>query len=148
MSRPSWDEFFLDIAKATASRATCKRAKHGCVLVRNNGVVSTGYNGAPPRVDHCLENGCLMLNDHCERCNHAEMNAICQAAIRGHATKGCTAYVTGEPCMECIRTLLCAGITKVVYIDGGYPIKCETEANYRKMFIEQSELEIIGVKYD
>ena len=144
--RPSWDEYFLAIAKETAKRATCKRAKHGCVLVRDNAVISTGYNGSPPGVEHCLDKGCLMLNEHCERCNHAEMNAICQAAKRGASTEGATAYVTGEPCLECVRTLLCAGISKVVYVDGGYPVKCATEAEYRQLFIDQSELEIVGIK--
>jgi len=146
MSRPNWDQFFLGIAKQTAKRATCNRAKHGCVLVKDNGVISTGYNGAPPKISHCDEGGCFVINDHCERCNHAEVNAICQAAIRGHNTRGATAYVTGESCLECLRTLLCAGIEKIVYIKDGHYTFPKEEEKLRHLFMTQ--LEIKAMEYD
>lgn len=136
-NRPNWDQYFLKLAKVVSTRATCNRAKHGCVLVKDKTVLATGYNGAPPGISHCLDSGCILINGHCERCNHAEVNSICQAAAKGVCVEGATAYVTGESCLECLRTLLCAKIDKLVYIRGGHYSFPDEEQALRELFIER-----------
>ena len=112
--RPSWDEYFLKLAMLASERATCPRMHCGCVLVKDRYVLSTGYNGSLPGQDHCEDVGCLIVDDHCVRTNHAEMNAIAQAARHGVSIKGATAYVTNMPCTTCAKALLAAGIARVV----------------------------------
>lgn len=112
--RPDWDEYFLKLAMLASERATCPRMHCGCVLVKDKRVVSTGYNGSIPGDEHCEEVGCLVVDNHCVRTVHAEMNAIVQAAKRGHAIDGATAYVTNMPCTSCAKALITAGIKRVV----------------------------------
>ena len=81
--RPSWDEYFLKLAMLASERATCPRMHCGCVLARDRFVLATGYNGSLPGTPHCDTDGCIVVNDHCVRTNHAEINAICQAAHHG-----------------------------------------------------------------
>jgi dCMP deaminase len=94
--------------------STCGRAAVGCVLVRDNRALSSGYNGAPSGYPHC-EDDHDMRDGHCTRARHAEQNAICNAAYMGHATKGATAYVTHAPCWACASMLRNAGIVEIVY---------------------------------
>ena len=112
--RPDWDQYFLKLAMLASERATCPRMHCGCVLVKDKHVVSTGYNGSIPGDDHCEDVGCWVVENHCIRTNHAEMNALTQAARRGHATEGATAYVTNMPCTACAKALIAAGIKRVV----------------------------------
>ncbi len=112
--RPSWDEYFLKLAMLASERATCPRMHCGCVLVRDRYVLSTGYNGSLPGQPHCDEVGCLVVNGHCVRTNHAEINAICQATRHGVTLTGATAYVTNMPCTTCAKALIAAGIVRVV----------------------------------
>lgn len=149
MMKTNWHQYFSNIAKQVASRSTCSRAHHGCVLTRDNQILSTGYNGSPPKCDECIEHGCFMIDNHCERCNHAEVNAICQASKSGvplyshHSPT--IAYITGIPCHECVRTLLGTGI-KHFCIPDECMLSWETQFNeptnaedvIRKSFIEQS----------
>ena len=114
MKRPSWDEYFLKLAMLASERATCPRMHCGCVLVKNKNVVATGYNGSIPSDDHCEDAGCIVVDNHCQRTVHAEMNAIVQAAGRGHSIDGATAYVTNMPCTTCAKALITAGIKRVV----------------------------------
>lgn len=114
MRRPEWDEYFLKLAMLASERATCPRMHCGCVLVKNKDVIATGYNGSIPGDDHCDQVGCLMVDNHCVRTVHAEMNALIQAAKRGHAVEGATAYVTNMPCTTCAKALITAGIKRVV----------------------------------
>ncbi len=114
MKRPQWDEYFLKLAMLASERATCPRMHCGCVLVKDKNVISTGYNGSIPGDDHCEEIGCLVVENHCIRTVHAEMNALIQAAKRGHAIDGSTAYVTNMPCTTCAKALITAGIKRVV----------------------------------
>jgi dCMP deaminase len=86
----------------------------GCVLVRDRFVLATGYNGSLPGTPHCYTDGCIVVNDHCVRTNHAEINAICQAAHHGVDLSGATAYVTNLPCTACAKTLIAAGIRRAV----------------------------------
>ncbi|PIZ98730.1 MAG: cell division protein DedD [Candidatus Komeilibacteria bacterium CG_4_10_14_0_2_um_filter_37_10] len=124
--RPGWDEYFIKIMEVVGLRGTCNRGRAGCVIVKNNHILTTGYVGAPPKFSDCDEVGHLMikatsemdydgeLHDHCVRTIHAEQNAIVQAARLGLAIEGATAYVKFEPCPVCARMLIAAGIVRVV----------------------------------
>lgn len=113
-NRPDWDQYFLKLAMLASERATCPRMHCGCVLVKNKNVITTGYNGSIPGDQHCEDIGCLIVDNHCVRTVHAEMNAIVQAAKRGHAVSGATAYVTNMPCTTCAKALITAGVERVV----------------------------------
>src|SRR5579872_4785379 len=118
--RPGWDEYFMQIARTVATRSTCPRATVGCVLTRDRRILTTGYNGAPSGVPHCTDVGCLLVNDHCQRATHAEANAIVQAALHGVSIEGATAYCTHQPCVNCSKLLISAGVRKIVFADA-YP---------------------------
>ncbi|KPJ68839.1 MAG: cytidine deaminase [Syntrophobacter sp. DG_60] len=128
MPRPSWDEYFLSIARLVAGRSTCLRNKVGAVLVKDKRILTTGYNGAPSGLDHCLDIGCLReklgipSGERHELCRglHAEQNVIIQAACHGISVKGATLYCTHHPCIICTKMLINAGI-KTIYYEVGYP---------------------------
>jgi len=113
--RKSWDSYFIDIARQVATRATCDRAHVGAVIVKDNQIISTGYNGSPSGFPHCDDIGHVMRNGHCVATVHAEMNAIIQSAKYGKEIDGATIYVTHYPCFECSKALVTAGIKRVVY---------------------------------
>jgi dCMP deaminase len=119
-TRPSWDEYFMQIAFTVAERSTCNRAQVGAVLVRDRRILTTGYNGAPSGLPHCEEIGHLIIDGHCVRTLHAEQNAIIQGALHGISIAGATAYVTHQPCLTCAKMLINSGIQRVVYA-GNYP---------------------------
>ncbi len=119
-TRPSWDEYFMRIAKEVATRATCPRRSVGAVIVLDRRILTTGYNGAPHGLAHCTEVGCKMVDGHCQRALHAEQNAILQAALNGVSTRGATVYVTCQPCNVCAKMIINAGIVRVVF-EGDYP---------------------------
>ncbi len=102
--RPSWDEYFLDIAEKVAQRSTCLRLKVGALLVIRNKIIFTGYNGAPSGYKHCIDVGCRIVKDHCSRSIHAETNALKlfnpYTLMWGNQA---TLYVTHEPCDSCVR---------------------------------------------
>jgi dCMP deaminase len=112
--RPTWDEYFLKLAMLASERATCPRMHCGCVLVKDRFVLATGYNGSLPGQPHCEDVGCLIVDNHCVRTNHAEMNALIQAARHGVNTTGATAYITNMSCTTCAKALIAAGIKRVV----------------------------------
>lgn len=112
--RPNWDEYFLKLAMLASERATCPRMHCGCVLVKDKHVMATGYNGSIPGDEHCEDVGCLVVDNHCVRTNHAEMNALTQAAKWGNGVDGGTAYVTNMPCTTCAKALIASGIKRVV----------------------------------
>jgi dCMP deaminase len=112
--RPSWDEYFVKIAKDVASRATCLRRHVGAVIVKDKRILTTGYNGAPMGLAHCDDVGCHMVNGHCVRCLHAEQNAIIQGALFGVSTAGATIYCTDQPCTMCAKMIVNAGIVRIV----------------------------------
>jgi dCMP deaminase len=118
--RPGWDEYFMQIARTVATRATCPRASVGAVLVREHRILTTGYNGSPRGVAHCSEVGCTLVNDHCMRTTHAEANAVVQGALHGVNLDGSTAYCTHQPCVNCSKLLISAGVRKIVY-ETAYP---------------------------
>ena len=129
MERPSWDEYFMEMAELTAKRSTCMRRQVGAVIVKDRHAIATGYNGAPRGIMHCEDRGgCLrqQLNvpsgQRHELCMalHAEQNAIIQAAAMGHGLEGGTIYITHQPCAICAKMIINAGITRIV-IREGYP---------------------------
>jgi dCMP deaminase len=119
--RPSWDEYFMNIALAVASRSTCSRRSVGAIVVKDKRILATGYNGAPAGLRHCDHTGGADLRDgHCARSTHAEQNAIVQSAKYGTPIDGGTMYCTAQPCLTCAKLLVNAGIRRVVF-EGEYP---------------------------
>ncbi|OON93140.1 MAG: cytidine deaminase [Candidatus Epulonipiscioides saccharophilum] len=126
--RPSWNQYFMDIANLVKTRSTCLRRRVGAVLVKDKQILSTGYNGAPTNCRHCIDIGCLRLalnipsGERHELCRalHAEQNAITQAAKNGISVRDSTLYVTTQPCSMCVKVLINSGITKIIY-QGDYP---------------------------
>ena len=113
--RPDWDSYFMRIAAEVALRSTCTRANVGAVVTKDRRILTTGYNGAPRGLPHCLEAGCLMVDGHCVRTIHAEQNALLQGALHGVALGGGTVYVTHQPCLNCAKMIINAGIVRVVF---------------------------------
>jgi dCMP deaminase len=121
--RPTWDEYFMEVANTIAKRATCDRGRSGCVIARNRQILVTGYVGSPTGLAHCDEAGHLMkkviheddsITQHCVRTVHAEQNAICQAARLGIALEGATLYCRMTPCRTCAMLIINCGIQRVV----------------------------------
>ncbi len=150
--RPSWDEYFLDLADLVASRSTCLRRHVGAVLVRKERIVATGYNGAPRGSGHCLDIGCLReqmgipSGHRYELCRgvHAEQNAIINAAYYGISTQDTVLYCTNQPCIICARMLINAGIIRVVHrgnFDDDLALQFMQEAG-----LELVEMPVQGVK--
>lgn len=127
-TRPSWHKYFMQMAFLASSRSTCLRRAVGAALVRDNQLISTGYNGSPKGIAHCAETGCLReqlqvpSGEKHELCRgvHAEQNAIIQAAINGSSTHAAVLYCTHQPCSICARMIINAEI-KVVYVANAYP---------------------------
>ncbi|BDG61775.1 deoxycytidylate deaminase [Caldinitratiruptor microaerophilus] len=118
--RPTWDEYFVEMARLAATRATCPRRRVGAVLVRDARVIATGYNGAVRGAPHCDDVGCLLDNGHCKRTVHAELNALLQCALNGVSSRGSTLYTTDFPCVDCAKALVQAGVERVIYL-ADYP---------------------------
>lgn len=138
--RPTWDEYFLMLAKLAATRSTCLAFPVGAVIVKNKQVVATGYNGSPSGSAHCTAQGfcypglssCDASKDMPSRAVHAEANAIAQAAKYGISTDGASIYVTLEPCLSCLKLIISAGIHEVFYET---PFNSANNAIVRDLFI-------------
>ena len=134
MNRPSWDEYFMEMARVAEKRSTCLRRKVGAVIVKDNRIMATGYNGVPTGIGHCEERGCLRerlkvpSGQRHELCRglHAEQNAIIQAAHLGQSIAGGTLYCTNQPCVICAKMIINAGIHRIV-IQEGYPDELAVE---------------------
>jgi dCMP deaminase len=145
--RPSWDNYFLEIARLVSKRSTCLRRSVGAVVVRDKRILATGYNGAPSGLRHCSEVGCwreklgVPSGVRAELCRglHAEQNAIIQAAFHGVSIRGATLYCTNQPCAICVKMLINAGIEKIVYLDG-YPDELA------RQLLKESDIEVIKFK--
>lgn len=124
--RPSWETYFMDITFLVAKRSTCLRRAVGAVIIKDKRILSTGYNGAPTGITHCIEVGCLReklnvasgANHELCRGIHAEQNAIIQAALHGVSIKGSTLFCTNLPCSICAKMIINAGIQKICYHSG------------------------------
>lgn len=114
--RLTWDEYFMNLAITVSERGTCDRAYVGCVIVNeDNRIVTTGYNGSIKGNPHCDDIGHTMRDGHCIATIHAEMNALLYCAKEGISVKGCKAYVTHFPCLNCTKSLIQAGIKQIYY---------------------------------
>jgi dCMP deaminase len=121
--RPSWDDYFMEIAQVVSKRSNCTRRHVAAIIVKDRHILSTGYNGTPHGVKNCFDGGCprcsgdVASGTHLEECLcvHAEQNAICQAAFFGHAIKDATIYITISPCLTCAKLIINSGIKEVVY---------------------------------
>jgi dTMP kinase len=113
MDRPTWDELFIAIAVLGSSRGTCNRLRTSCVLVKNNRIIGSGYNGAVSGLTNCDDEGHLMVDGHCLRTLHGEDNAIANAVS---SLEGATAYIIATPCLGCVKKLLQYGVSRIVYV--------------------------------
>lgn len=113
----SWQEYYANQSILLASRSTCTRLSVGALIVRDNRVIASGYNGSVSGETHCIDEGCLIQEGHCVRTIHAEVNAVLQCAKYGIATQGSEVYVTHFPCLNCTKTLIQAGIKRINYIE-------------------------------
>jgi dCMP deaminase len=147
MQRPSWDEYFLMLAKLAATRSTCLSFPVGAVIVKGKQVLATGYNGPPSGSAHCTAQGycypglisCAARSDLPSRAVHAEANAIAQAARHGISTEGSRIYVTLEPCLSCLKLIISAGIHEVYYES---PFASAASASVRDSFIKEGLVQI------
>ena len=133
MERPSWDEYFKKICLVTKERSSCHRLQVGCLLVKENRIISQGYNGFLPGCPHKS----IVRNNHEQSTVHAEQNAICDCAKRGVNCNGATAYITHYPCIICCKLLLASGIKEIKYIDD------YKNDNLVKVFCDQMNVQLI-----
>ena len=142
--RPSVDEYFMEIAGVVAKRSTCLRQKVGALVVKDKRILSTGYNGAPRGLPHCLDVGCLRDERNIEsgtrhevcRAVHAEQNAIIQCALHGTSTEGATLYCTHQPCVLCTKMIINAGIKRIVFLQH-YPDEESLQ------YLNQAKIEVV-----
>ncbi|ADI03033.1 MAG TPA: cytidine deaminase [Syntrophothermus lipocalidus] len=146
--RPSWDDYFLELTQVVAKRSTCLRRHVGALLVKDERIIATGYNGAPQGLRHCLEAGCLREEKgipsgvRYELCRgvHAEQNAIINAARYGVSTLDSVLYCTDQPCILCARMLINAGIKKVIH-QGDFRDEVALQ------FLEEAGIEVVKVPF-
>ncbi|MEG8945981.1 deoxycytidylate deaminase [Rosettibacter firmus] len=146
--RPSWDEYFLKVAMLVSERATCPRMHCGCVIVKDKQILSTGYNGSIPGDDHCEDVGCMIVDNHCVRTIHAEMNALLQCALHGVSTQGATAYITNMPCTNCAKALIAAGIKEIVIFSDYHDTLAEEFFAKAKVNIKRLPMPNREINYD
>jgi len=150
--RLSWDEYFMGVAHLISRRATCTRGHIGAVIVRENNILSTGYNGAPSTLPHCSDNGCSCriyksihpdgtIEENCVNTIHAEINAIAQAAKHGVSIRDSDIYITSSPCIHCLKVLINVGIRTIYYAK---PYKIEHIAELVKL----SGIQLVQVTVD
>ncbi len=153
--RPTWDEYFMEVARTIAKRATCDRGKSGCVIARDNQILVTGYVGSPVGFPHCDDVGHQMKKmvhedgsetNHCVRTVHAEQNAICQAARHGIPLAGATVYCKMTPCRTCAMLIINCGITRVV-CEKKYHAGAESEAMFKTANITLEYVEEVVEQY-
>lgn len=157
IKRPSWDEYFIQLAFLVSRRSTCLRRAVGAVLVKDKRILATGYNGAPTGITHCEVTGCLReklkipSGERHEICRglHAEQNVLLQAALYGVSAKDSSLYITNAPCSICAKMLINAGVKEVVFCDS-YPDKMaidflkEAKIKLRKVTAPSYRLQAAG----
>lgn len=124
--RPSWETYFMNITDLVAQRSTCTRRAVGAIIVKDKRILTTGYNGAPSGIAHCLDVGCLRetmnipSGERHELCRgiHAEQNALLQAALHGVSVRDAILFCTNQPCSICAKMIINAGIKKIYYKSG------------------------------
>lgn len=115
MDRISWDDYFMAQSELLSLRSTCERLSVGATIVRDTRIIAGGYNGSIQGDEHCIDEGCKVVDGHCVRTVHAEVNALLQCAKFGASTEGATVYVTHFPCLNCTKSLIQAGIKEICY---------------------------------
>ena len=154
--RPSWDEYFMEIANTVSKRATCDRGRSGCVIVRDRQILVTGYVGSPKGLPHCDEVGHQFrrvvhedgtISEHCVRTVHAEQNAICQAAKLGISLDGATLYCRMTPCRVCAMLIINCGIKRVV-CEKKYHAGAESEEMFKMAGVQLEFFSEDVMKYD
>jgi len=147
--RPTWDEYFMNIAKVVATRSNCMKRQVAAVIVKDRRIISTGYNGTPRGAKNCNEGGCPRCNSLAESgtaleeclCSHGEENAITQAAYHGISVKGSTIYTTYSPCILCTKMIINSGIVEVVY-NQDYPLNEQAMALMKECGIVLRRLKV------
>lgn len=142
MQRIEWDQFFMAQCFLISTRSTCTRLAVGATIVRDKRIIAGGYNGSIAGGDHCIDKGCYVIDNHCVRTIHAEMNAILQCAKFGVSTEGAEIYVTHFPCLQCTKAIIQAGI-KVIYYAEDYK-----NHPYALELLEQAGVKVEKVNFD
>lgn len=154
--RPSWDEYFMEIANTVAKRATCDRGRSGCVIAKDKQLLVSGYVGSPIGLPHCDEVGHQMkkmiheddsITQHCVRTVHAEQNAICQAAKLGISLNGSTLYCRMTPCRTCAMLIINCGIVRVI-CEKKYHAGAESEEMFKTAGVKLEYASEEVLKYD
>ena len=112
-NRPSWDEYFKQLVKLTATRSPCSRLQVGCLFVKENRIIAQGYNGFLPGCPHKS----IVRDNHEQSTIHAEQNTISDCAKRGVSCNQCDVYITHYPCINCMKLLCASGVNKIYYIN-------------------------------
>jgi dCMP deaminase len=149
--RPSWDEYFISIARVVASRSNCVKRKVGAVIALDRRIISTGYNGTPRGTRNCNEGGCPRCNSFAEGgtrldeclCSHGEENAITQAAYHGASVRGAAIYTTFAPCLMCTKMIINSGIEEVAY-NAAYPLGDVSLALLREAAVKLRQVVLAG----
>ncbi|WP_088008050.1 ComE operon protein 2 [Indiicoccus explosivorum] len=142
MKRITWDQFFLAQSHLLALRSTCTRLAVGATIVRDRRIMAGGYNGSISGGDHCTEHGCYVIDNHCVRTIHAEMNALLQCAKYGVSVSGAEMYVSHFPCLQCTKSIIQAGISVLYYA------KDYKNHPYAVELLEQAGVKVIHVPFD
>ena len=142
MQRISWDEYFMAQSHLLSLRSTCSRLSVGATIVKDKRIVSGGYNGSIKGDEHCIDVGCKVVEGHCVRTIHAEINAILQCSKFGVGTEGATIYVTHFPCLNCTKSIIQAGIKEICYAND------YRNNEYARELLEKSEVVVRKVDYD
>ena len=142
MQRISWDEYFMAQSHLLSLRSTCSRLSVGATIVKDKRIVSGGYNGSIKGDEHCIDVGCKVVEGHCVRTIHAEINAILQCSRFGVGTEGATIYVTHFPCLNCTKSIIQAGIKEICYAND------YRNNEYARELLEKSGVVVRKIDYD
>ena len=142
MQRISWDEYFMAQSHLLSLRSTCSRLSVGATIVKDKRIVSGGYNGSIKGDEHCIDVGCKVVEGHCVRTIHAEINAILQCSKYGVGTEGATIYVTHFPCLTCTKSIIQAGIKEICYAND------YRNNEYARELLEKSGVVVRKIDYD
>ncbi|WP_314406897.1 ComE operon protein 2 [uncultured Gemella sp.] len=142
MQRISWDEYFMAQSHLLSLRSTCSRLSVGATIVKDKRIVSGGYNGSIKGDEHCIDVGCKVVDGHCVRTIHAEINAILQCSKFGVGTEGATIYVTHFPCLNCTKSIIQAGIKEICYAND------YRNNEYARELLEKSGVIVRKIDYD
>ncbi|KYG32008.1 ComE operon protein 2 [Alkalihalobacillus trypoxylicola] len=142
MERISWNQYFMAQSKLLSLRSTCTRLMVGATIVRDKRIIAGGYNGSVTGSEHCIDDGCYVVDNHCIRTIHAEINALLQCSKFGVRTDGAEIYITHFPCVHCTKAIIQAGIKKVYYAEDykNHP--------YAEELFSQAGVELIQVELD